>query len=114
MSNFVHLHLHTQYSILDGATPIEELMKRVVELKMPAVAITDHGNMYGVKHFYDVARANNVKPIIGCEVYLAPNGRRDKSDIEDRSRFHLVLLAKNKAGYHNLIKIVSLAYLEGF
>lgn len=114
MSNFVHLHLHTQYSILDGATPIEELMKRVVEQKMPAVAITDHGNMYGVKHFYDVARANNVKPIIGCEVYLAPNGRRDKADIEDRSRFHLVLLAKNKAGYHNLIKIVSLAYLEGF
>ncbi|MFO7617759.1 MAG: PHP domain-containing protein [Bacteroidales bacterium] len=114
MSQFVHLHLHTQYSILDGATSIDELMKRAVELKMPAVAITDHGNMFGVKHFYDAARASNIKPIIGCEVYLAPNGRKDKADVEDRSRFHLVLLAKNKAGYHNLVRMVSLSWLEGF
>ncbi len=114
MSAFVHLHLHTQYSILDGATPIEGLMDRAVSLGMPAVAITDHGNMYGVKHFYDAALAKNIKPILGCEVYLAPKGRKDKSDIEDRSRFHLILLAKNINGYHNLIKMVSMAYLEGF
>lgn len=114
MSAFIHLHLHTQYSILDGATPIEGLMDRAVFLGMPAVAITDHGNMFGAKHFFDVARAKNIKPILGCEVYLAPKGRKDKSDVEDRSRFHLVLLAKNNIGYHNLIKMVSMAYLEGF
>ncbi|MCX6224611.1 MAG: PHP domain-containing protein, partial [Bacteroidia bacterium] len=114
MNPFVHLHLHTQYSILDGATPIEGLMDRAVSLGMPAVAITDHGNMFGAKHFFDIARAKNLKPILGCEVYLAPKGRKDKSDVEDRSRFHLVLLAKNLNGYHNLIKMVSMAWLEGF
>jgi DNA polymerase-3 subunit alpha len=114
MSAFVHLHLHTQYSILDGATPIEGLMDRAVSLGMPAVAITDHGNMFGVKHFFDAAKSKKIKPILGCEVYLAPKGRKDKSDIEDRSRFHLVLLAKNLAGYHNLVKMVSMAYLEGY
>ncbi len=114
MSAFVHLHLHTQYSILDGATPIAGLMDRAVALGMPAVAITDHGNMFGVKHFFDLARSRKLKPILGCEVYLAPKGRKDKSDIEDRSRFHLVLLAKNSNGYHNLIKMVSMAYLEGY
>jgi DNA polymerase-3 subunit alpha len=114
MSDFVHLHLHTQYSILDGATPIGGLMDRAVSLGMPAVAITDHGNMFGVKHFFDAARAKNIKPILGCEVYLAPKGRRDKSDIEDRQRFHLILLAKNSNGYHNLIRMVSKAYLEGY
>jgi len=114
MSGFVHLHLHTQYSILDGATPIESLMDRAVSLGMPAVAITDHGNMFGVKHFYDAARAKKLKPILGCELYLAPKGRKDKSDVEDRSRYHLILLAKNKTGYHNLVKLVSLAYIEGF
>jgi DNA polymerase III subunit alpha len=114
MSAFVHLHLHTQYSILDGATPIKALMDRAVSLGMPAVAITDHGNMFGIKHFFDAAREKKIKPILGCEVYLAPKGRKDKSDIEDRSRFHLVLLAKNLNGYHNLIRMVSKAYLEGF
>jgi DNA polymerase-3 subunit alpha len=114
MSAFVHLHLHTQYSILDGATPIAGLMDRAVSLGMPAVAITDHGNMFGAKHFFDAAREKKIKPILGCEVYLAPKGRIDKSDIEDRSRFHLVLLAKNSNGYHNLIKMVSKAWLEGF
>jgi DNA polymerase III subunit alpha len=114
MSDFVHLHLHTQYSILDGATSISGLMDRAAALGMPAVAITDHGNMFGVKHFFDAARAKKIKPILGCEVYLAPKGRKDKSDIEDRSRFHLVLLAKNSVGYHNLIRMVSKAWLEGF
>jgi len=114
MSGFVHLHLHTQYSILDGATPVEEVMDRAVSLGMPAIAITDHGNMFGVKHFYDAARAKNIKPILGCEFYQAPKGRKDKSDIEDRHRFHLVLLAKNKTGYHNLVRLTSQAYIEGF
>ena len=114
MSNFVHLHLHTQYSILDGATPIPALIDRAVELGMPAVAITDHGNMFGVKQFYDEARSKKIKPIIGCEVYLAPNGYKEKTDVEDRQRFHLVLLAKNHQGYHNLVKLVSLSWLEGF
>ena len=89
-------------------------MDRAASLEMPAVAITDHGNMFGAKHFFDTAKAKNIKPILGCEVYLAPKGRKDKSDIEDRSRFHLVLLAKNSNGYHNLIKMVSMAWLEGF
>lgn len=114
MSKFVHLHLHTQYSILDGATQIKALLDRAVELEMPAVAITDHGNMFGAKHFLDEARARKIKPIIGCEVYMAPNGRKQKTDVKDRSRYHLVLLAKNKVGYHNLVKLVSLAWLEGF
>ncbi len=114
MSGFVHLHLHTQYSILDGATSIGPLLDRTVELGMPAVAITDHGNMFGVKHFYDEARERNLKPIIGCEVYLAPNGRLEKTDVEDRSRFHLILLAKNSIGYHNLVRMVSLSWTEGF
>ncbi|MDD4646124.1 MAG: DNA polymerase III subunit alpha, partial [Bacteroidales bacterium] len=114
MSAFVHLHLHTQFSILDGATPIGALMDRAISLGMPAVAITDHGNMFGVKQFFDTAKAKNIKPILGCEVYLAPKGRKDKSDVEDRHRYHLVLLAKNSVGYHNLIKMVSMAYLEGY
>ncbi len=114
MSDFVHLHLHTQYSILDGATRIPDLVAKAKELNMPALAITDHGNMYGVKKFYDETKANGLKPIIGCEVYVAPNSRFDKSDKEDRNRFHLILLAKNKAGYHNLVKLVSLAFIEGF
>lgn len=114
MSDFIHLHVHTQYSILDGATHIPELVSRAKELNMPALAITDHGNMFGVKKFYDEARKKGIKPIIGCEVYLAPNSRHDKTDKEDRNRFHLILLAKNKLGYHNLIKMVSLSYIEGF
>jgi len=114
MSDFIHLHVHTQYSILDGATHIPKLVSRAKELNMPALAITDHGNMFGVKKFYDETRKNGIKPIIGCEVYLAPNSRHDKTDKEDRNRFHLILLAKNQQGYKNLIKMVSLAYIEGF
>lgn len=114
MSGFVHLHLHTQYSILDGAAPVEGIINRAESLGMPAVAITDHGNMYGAKHFYNAARASKIKPILGCEMYLAPKGRKDKSDFEDRHRFHLILLAKNKTGYHNLLRLTSLSYIEGF
>lgn len=114
MSDFVHLHLHTQYSILDGATRIPDLVNRAKELGMPALAITDHGNMYGVKSFYDQVKAAGIKPILGCEVYLAPNSRHDKTEKEDRFRFHLILLAKNKAGYQNLVRLVSLSFIEGF
>lgn len=114
MSDFIHLHVHTQYSILDGATRIPDLVSRAKEFEMPALAITDHGNMFGVKKFYDETRSKGIKPIIGCEVYLAPNSRWDKTDKEDRNRFHLILLAKNKTGYNNLVKLVSLAYIEGF
>ena len=114
MNEFVHLHVHTQYSILDGATSIPKLIDRAKQFNMSALAITDHGNMFGVKHFYDEARKAGIKPILGCEVYLAANSRMDKSDKEDRNRYHLILLARNKIGYHNLIKLVSLAYIEGF
>ena len=108
MTEFVHLHVHTQYSILDGAVAIPKLIERAKQFNMSSLAITDHGNMYGVKHFYDEANKEGIKPIIGCEVYVAPKGRLDKSDKEDRNRYHLVLLAKNKTGYHNLVKLVSL------
>ncbi len=111
MNDFVHLHLHTQYSILDGATSIPKLIARAKQFNMSAIAITDHGNMFGVKYFYDEARKAGIKPILGCEVYLAPKSRKDK---DDRNRYHLILLARNKTGYHNLIKLVSLAYIEGF
>ena len=113
MSKFTHLHVHTQFSILDGAAAIKPLVKRAKELGMTALAITDHGNMYGVKEFHDTATKEEIKPIIGCEVYVAGGSRFDKSGKDDRGD-HLVLLAKNKTGYHNLAKIVSYAFTEGF
>jgi len=114
MVNFTHLHVHTQYSILDGASDIEKLISRAKELGMNSIAITDHGNMYGVKEFYNVAEKKDIKPILGCETYVAAKGRKDKSDSDDRSGFHLILLAKNETGYKNLCKLISLAWLEGF
>ncbi|MCD4769615.1 MAG: DNA polymerase III subunit alpha, partial [Bacteroidales bacterium] len=114
MSNFVHLHLHTQYSILDGATKINELMKTASKLKMEAVAITDHGNMFGVKEFHNQAKANNIKPVIGCETYVARRSIAEKSAKEDRSGNHLILLAKNYTGYKNLVKLISLSWTKGF
>lgn len=113
MSEFTHLHVHTQYSILDGASPINKLIDRVKELGMNSIAITDHGNMFGVKHFHEVALKNGIKPILGCECYVARNGRHNKKAKEDRSGHHLILLAKNDIGYHNLVKMVSYSYLEG-
>ncbi len=114
-SDFVHLHLHTQYSLLDGACLLENLIQKVKEEKMPACAITDHGNMFGAIEFYDLAMKNGVKPIIGSEVYIAPDSRFEKSShgIQDAS-FHLILLAKNETGYRNLMKLVSIGFLEGF
>lgn len=114
-SDFVHLHLHTQYSLLDGACILEPLIKKVKEYRMPACAITDHGNMFGAIEFYDLAMKNGVKPIIGSELYIAPDSRFEKTShgIQEAS-FHLILLAKNEAGYKNLMKLVSIGYLEGF
>lgn len=114
MAEFTHLHVHTQYSILDGAAAIKKLLARAKELGMTSLAITDHGNMFGVKEFHTAAHAAGIKPILGCEVYVAARSRFDKTDKEDRSGDHLILLAKNLTGYHNLIKLVSYAWTEGF
>jgi DNA polymerase-3 subunit alpha len=112
MPDFVHLHVHTQYSILDGASDIRKLIARARQMGMPAVAITDHGTMYGVKEFHDVATGAGVKPIIGCEVYVVKD--RTVSDKDEKAGDHLILLAKNHKGYQNLCKIVSYSYTEGF
>lgn len=111
---FVHLHNHSEYSLLDGACRIKDLVSRAAELDMPAVAITDHGVLYGVIDFYREAKRRGIKPIIGCEVYVAPRSRWDKEAGIDDELYHLVLLAKNKQGYKNLVRLVSRAYLEGF
>jgi DNA polymerase-3 subunit alpha len=116
--NFVHLHLHTDYSLLDGAIQIKPLAKRIAELGMPACAMTDHGNMYGAISFYNAMKAQEVKPIIGCEVYITRGSRhdRDKGNAKpgEKANFHLILLAKNLEGYHNLARLTSKAYTEGF
>ena len=108
---FVHLHVHTGYSLLDGACQVSALVKRVKALGMGACAITDHGCLYGLKAFYDACRKEGIKPILGCEAYVARLGRRDRTV---RSGDHLILLAKNLTGYHNLLRMISLAHIEGF
>ncbi len=112
-SSFTHLHNHTEYSLLDGAARIEELIQRTKELGMNSVAITDHGVMYGVVDFYRRAKAANVHPIVGCEVYVARRSRHDKDASRDRDPYHLVLLAENQTGYQNLMRLVSRSYVEG-
>ena len=97
---FSHLHVHTEYSLLDGMCRIPQLVSRAKELGMDSLAITDHGAMYGVIEFYSTAKEAGIKPIIGCEVYVAPNGRLGRHAI-DKNHYHLVLLAKNQTGYHN-------------
>src|SRR5688572_11964705 len=114
MSDFVHLHLHSEYSLLDGACRIEELLDRAVQLRMPAMAITEHGNMFSSIVFHDQARKRGINPILGCEVYVAPGDRRTKSGTPGETANHLVLLAETREGYHNLIKLVSSGYTEGF
>ena len=113
---FTHLHVHTEYSLLDGSNKIKECVARVKELGMNSVAITDHGCMFGVIDFYRAARAQGIKPILGCEVYVAPGSRFDKEAVGsgDDRYYHLVLLAENDEGYHNLMKIVSRGYTEGY
>ena len=111
---FVHLHTHTEYSLLDGANKIKELPARAKELGMKAMAITDHGVMFGVVDFYKECKKVGIKPIIGCEVYVAPRTRHDKDPELDSKYNHLILLAKDNNGYKNLAKLVSLGYTEGF
>ncbi len=114
MSNFVHLHIHSEFSLLDGANRIKDLPVRAKELGMDAMAITDHGSMFGAIDFYKSCKANGVKPIIGCEVYVAPRSRFDKDPDLDSRYSHLILLAKNNEGYKNLAKLVSIGYVDGF
>jgi len=123
---FVHLHLHTQYSLLDGANKIGPLMEKCRKLGMPAISMTDHGNLFGAIEFFQAAHKNGVKPILGCELYVTPRSRFDREDLFmppggphagkkiNNASFHLILLAENRTGYENLLKIVSLSHLEGF
>ena len=111
---FVHLHLHTEFSLLDGACRIDELLDQAQQLKMPALAVTEHGNMFSSVVFHDAARKRGINPILGCEVYVAPGDRRDKSGTPGETANHLVLLAENAQGFKNLIKLVSSGYTEGF
>jgi len=112
--SFAHLHVHTEYSLLDGFSNIKKLVRRVKELDMPAVAITDHGTMFGAIDFYKAAKAEGVKPIIGLEAYMAGRGMKDRDSKLDRSSYHLLLLAENETGYRNLLRIASAAQLDGF
>src|SRR5215472_2086535 len=115
-SEFVHLHLHTEYSLLDGACRLDRLMDRARELKFPALAITDHGVLYGAIDFYKAALEKGIQPIIGCEVYVAPGSRREKKTTSGgRDVYHhLGLLARDAAGYKNLIRLTTAAHLEGY
>jgi DNA polymerase-3 subunit alpha len=114
MSGFVHLHVHTEYSLLDGACKIKKMFPLLKEMGQTAVAMTDHGNMYGTIKFYKTAKENGIKPIVGCEVYTAARTRFDKTKEFDSEYGHLVLLCKNNEGYSNLIEMVSLSNMEGF
>src|SRR5262245_54287334 len=112
---FVHLHLHTEYSLLDGACRVDELVDQAAKLGQKAMAITDHGNMFGAVAFYDAAKAKGVKPIIGCEIYVALGSRFDKNASGITEAYnHLTLLSTDEVGYHNLMKLVSIGYTEGF
>ncbi|MGD8739684.1 MAG: DNA polymerase III subunit alpha, partial [Desulfobacterales bacterium] len=112
--DFVHLHVHTQYSLLDGAIRIDDLLRRVAEFDMQAVTVTDHGTMFGAVEFFEKAKAAGIKPIIGCEIYVAPKTRFDKTPLDNKELSHLILLAKNAEGYRNLCKLATAAQLEGF
>ncbi len=126
IDQFVHLHVHTQYSLLDGANKIDPLMRKAKEYQMPAIAMTDHGNLFGAIEFYQAAKKHGVKPIIGCEVYITPRSRFERQDLYfagegahqgkkiNNASFHLILLAQDAVGYQNLLRIVSLSHLEGF
>ena len=111
---FAHLHVHTEYSLLDGASRVKELIRRTKELGMDSVAITDHGVMYGVVRFYKEAKAQGIHPVIGCEVYLAPGMRQERAEVDGTRYYHLILLAENETGYRNLVELISLANIEGY
>ena len=112
--DFVHLHVHTQYSLLDGAIRLDQLFDRTLELGMKAVAMTDHGTMFGTIEFYEKALKKGIKPIIGCECYVAPRTIFDKTPEDHRGLTHLILLSENQEGYRNLCKLVSIARIKGF
>jgi DNA polymerase-3 subunit alpha len=112
--SFVHLHLHTEYSLLDGSIRMKELMKKAAEFKMPAVAMTDHGNLFGAIEFYQEAQHAGIKPIIGCEAYVAPGSHKDRPPSRRDAAYHFTLLAENETGYRNLVKLVTTAHLDGF
>ncbi|MCA1648670.1 MAG: PHP domain-containing protein, partial [Chloroflexi bacterium] len=112
--DFVHLHVHSEFSLLDGLSPVRNIVDTAKRNGMRAIALTDHGNLYGAVDFYAHARSVGIKPIIGVETYVSPRGMSDKLGSQDRNYFHLVLLAKNVDGYHNLLKLVSRASLEGY
>src|SRR5258707_7207965 len=112
--SFVHLHLHTEYSLLDGSIRMKELMKKAVEFKMPAVAITDHGNLFGAIEFYQEAQRAGVKPIIGCEVYVAPGSHKYRPPSRRESAYHCTLFAENRNSDRKLVQLVSSAHLGGF
>src|SRR4030066_590988 len=113
-AEFVHLHVHTQYSLLDGMIRLEDLFQKAREYKMPAIAITDHGNMFGAIDFYQQAYKHGIKPIIGAELYVAPKSRLEKSYAPGETANHLIVLVKNMQGYKNLMKLTSAGFLEGF
>ena len=113
-SDFVHLHVHTQYSLLDGAIRLDAVLKRAAEYGMDSLAITDHGTMFGTVEFYEKAKKAHIKPIIGCECYLAPRRLTDKTTLDHKGTSHLVLLAENQEGYRNLCRLATVAQLEGF
>ena len=114
MTDFTHLHLHTEYSLLDGACRIEELVSYAKNSGHKSLAVTDHGVLYGAVAFYKACKEQGIKPIIGCEVYVAPRSRFDKVHGIDSQRYHLILLCKNETGYKNLLKLVSSAWVDGF
>ena len=112
--SFAHLHVHTEYSLLDGACRIEPMLDKIKAMGQTSVAVTDHGVMYGVLKFYKEAKSRGINPVIGCEVYVAPRTRHDKVHGIDSERYHLILLCENNTGYRNLIKIVSEGWTSGF
>src|ERR1044072_7908457 len=112
--SFVHLHLHTEYSLLDGSIRMKELMKKAAEFKMPAVAITDHGNLFGAIEFYQEAQRVGVKPIIGCEAYIAPGSHKDRPGSRRDAAYHFTVLAQKETGYRNCVNLITTAHLDEF
>lgn len=114
MSDFVHLHVHSEYSLLDGAARVDDLVGQAARLGMKALALTDHGVMYGAIPFYKACRKHGIQPIIGCEVYYTAGSLKDKGSRQEQPIYHLILLAKNDTGYRNLMKLCSIGHLQGY